>query len=165
MPYTCTTTRVGRRRDVSGREPLGTPCIVAIVAHPPSAEDARSYRPDPSSARAAREFVRETLRSRGALDDRVVEVLVAELVGNAIRHARTEFEVRIVTAADHVRVEVEDADPGSDPAVVDLSERPGFGLRLVEGLAQRWGVDHRDATKVVWFELPRAAALAAGAPG
>jgi anti-sigma regulatory factor (Ser/Thr protein kinase) len=146
------------------RGPLGTPCTVAVVAHPPSAEDARSYQPDPSSARAAREFARETLRARGALDDRVAEVLVAELVGNAIRHARTEFEVRIVTAADHVRVEVEDADPDSDPAVVDLRERPGFGLRLVDGMAQRWGVDHREGGKVVWFELGRATSLVDAPP-
>lgn len=105
--------------------------------------------------------MREALRSRGALDDRVVEVLVAELVGNAIRHARTDFEVRVVTAPDHVRVEVEDADRDSDAAVVDLRERPGFGLRLVEGMARRWGVDRHAATKVVWFELPRGAPEAA----
>ncbi len=138
---------------MSPYERVGTSCAVAIVAHPPSAGDARTYRPDRSSARAAREFVRETLAARGAHDDRVAEILVAELVGNAIRHARTEFEVRVMTAPDHVRVEVEDADRDSDPILVDARERPGFGLRLVDGMAQRWGVDRHDRSKVVWFEL------------
>jgi hypothetical protein len=56
-----------------------------------------------------------------------------------------------------LRVEVRDGGAGFVPERRrERSEPGGWGLMLVEGIADRWGVK-RDPTTTVWFELPRAA--------
>jgi DNA-binding NarL/FixJ family response regulator len=107
---------------------------------------------------AARRFVDETLRrwaSGEAID--TVELLVSELVTNAVVHARSEAEVAVVLRRDTIRVEV--ADGSSDlpqPRDAKDYEPSGRGLKLVDALASAWGVDVVDDGKVVWFEIPRA---------
>jgi hypothetical protein len=55
-----------------------------------------------------------------------------------------------------VRVEVGDLGPGFDPGPRDLDrESPsGWGLYLVDQLADRWGVTRAGGTRV-WFEIDR----------
>ena len=88
--------------------------------------------------------------------DHTVCLLVSELVTNSVRHAGTEGD-RIVLAArlasDHVRIEVRDRGPGFD---ADVRHRAnGFGLRMLDMLASRWGVDSDDRGTRVWFEIDR----------
>jgi hypothetical protein len=52
-----------------------------------------------------------------------------------------------------VRVEVADHGPGFDPEI--RHETPGFGLRLVDKLASRWGVERSARGCRVWFEVDR----------
>ena len=84
-------------------------------------------------------------------------LLTSELVTNAVRHAGMGPRDRIVIAArltpDFARVEVRDTGPGFD---ADLRvEARGYGLRLTDMLASRWGVDHDDHLTRVWFEVDR----------
>jgi anti-sigma regulatory factor (Ser/Thr protein kinase) len=83
-------------------------------------------------------------------------LLVSELVTNSVRHARQPAgaSVRITAAAldGRVRVEVEDQGHGHPRRRVPDPSGGGFGLHLVERLADRWGVDHEHCTRV-WFEL------------
>jgi anti-sigma regulatory factor (Ser/Thr protein kinase) len=89
----------------------------------------------------------------------VLRLLVSEVVTNSIRHGAADGEEHVCltarVAGDRVRVEVEDAGPGFVPP----SGRPragaegGWGLVLVDALAERWGVDQNGGT-TVWFELP-----------
>jgi len=89
-----------------------------------------------------------------------VSLLVTELVTNAVRHggAATDrpLQVELRRQADRIRVEV--VDPGSDfeppapPANGDASG--GWGLFLVDQIAERWGVCPAPAGTCVWFELP-----------
>lgn len=87
-----------------------------------------------------------------------LRLLVTELISNAVRHsgARTVGLMVLVTQPA-VRVEV--ADPGS--GFDALGERPGrgaeggWGLFLVESLADRWGVSREERETRVWFELER----------
>jgi anti-sigma regulatory factor (Ser/Thr protein kinase) len=113
--------------------------------------------PVPTSARAARRFVSETLAQWGA--DRSVEsaaLLVSELVTNAVEHARTEVDVVIGRRRFHrvVRIEVRDRSAhrprmgGFDPTAPS-----GRGLALVDALSDRWGVKPDATGKRVWFEL------------
>src|SRR2546426_800484 len=61
--------------------------------------------------------------------------------------------------AGTVRVEVADAGPGFEPEPPNPSmyQTSGWGLYLVEQIADRWGVA-RDSGSQVWFELDRPAA-------
>ena len=102
------------------------------------------------------------------------ELLVSELVTNSVRHAglpseaSIEFSVR--ASPEVLMVEVADAGPGFDhapgrPRVVDGSApASGWGLFLVDRIADRWGTVHMDGETRVWFELsPGAHRLATSA--
>jgi anti-sigma regulatory factor (Ser/Thr protein kinase) len=91
-----------------------------------------------------------------------VRLLVSELVTNAVRHAGVSAGEMILLsiALDdaRLRVEVQDSGGGFTPAVQepDPARASGWGLYLVEELADRWGVERGAATRV-WFELDRPA--------
>jgi anti-sigma regulatory factor (Ser/Thr protein kinase) len=124
-------------------------------------EDGLSLRLDrgPDAAAKAR---RGLARLRGDLDAPLMEtlrLLVTELVTNSVRHtgART-IELTVLVGSSSVRTEVTDAGPRFDPAKAGSpsNDHTGWGLFLVERLAERWGVDKDgDGSKVVWFELRR----------
>lgn len=106
----------------------------------------------------------EARRSLGALrpslDDLLVDdavLLVSEIVSNSVRHASLDasdaIEVRIRGSRSMLHVDVIDPGPGFDPRHVRSSrENGGWGLRLLDRLATRWGVERNHVTKV-WFEL------------
>ena len=86
-----------------------------------------------------------------------VEVLVSELVTNAVRHGHLSEDdtivVHLAIGADVLRVEVCDPGPGFErPAVLrPRASGGGHGLRLVDRLSASWGVAGDDGT-CVWFE-------------
>jgi anti-sigma regulatory factor (Ser/Thr protein kinase) len=94
-------------------------------------------------------------QARGADRMRDVRLLVSELVTNAVRHAEGEV-VRLVVALKAGMLRIEVHDPGRGFQVKAPSDDPlrasGWGLVLVEELADRWGVDHNPRTRV-WFEM------------
>jgi anti-sigma regulatory factor (Ser/Thr protein kinase) len=114
-----------------------------------------ALRPEPEAARAARRLL-----IREGLDpdlDHTVCLLVSEVVTNCVRHAGLGDSDRIVLAArltdDYARVEIRDRGPGFDPDV--RHDASGFGLRMLDTLAARWGVDRDDTGTRVWFEVDR----------
>jgi anti-sigma regulatory factor (Ser/Thr protein kinase) len=111
---------------------------------------------DPAAARMAR---RALAAARLPEDlEHTVGLLATELIANALRHSgirpdgQITFAARFVT--DHVRVEVHDPGAGFDPG--RRHEVKGYGLRLVDKLASRWGVETGNGTRV-WFEVDRRA--------
>jgi serine/threonine-protein kinase RsbW len=89
------------------------------------------------------------------LDD--AQLLVSELVTNSVRHAPLTPDAAIAVSVevldDFVRVEVEDpGDVAIRPVTPDREHGGGFGLYLVETVAQRWGSRH-EGTTCVWAEL------------
>jgi anti-sigma regulatory factor (Ser/Thr protein kinase) len=89
-----------------------------------------------------------------------VRLLVSELVTNAVLHAGTGSDrtvrVRLEARSDQVRVEVSDEGPGFDPGTGDRVDprAGGFGLTLLDELADRWGVEAEQGARV-WFEIDR----------
>jgi anti-sigma regulatory factor (Ser/Thr protein kinase) len=133
----------------------GRPVVLDLVGDPVLGEIQLSSRPE--QAGVARQLTVAVLR-RWDLGPLVEdgELLVSELVGNAVRHtgART-FGLRISRRRGWVRVEVRDpsrALPCLVPIVRPLDES-GRGLMLVDMLADRWGVDLLPRGKTTWFEL------------
>jgi anti-sigma regulatory factor (Ser/Thr protein kinase) len=90
-------------------------------------------------------------------------LLVSELVTNAIQHASTDGSVivlRLETTGDWLRIEVHDADPGEPaPRLPTGLAESGFGLVLVEAMADKWGVRQTGNGKAVWAELDTQPAL------
>jgi anti-sigma regulatory factor (Ser/Thr protein kinase) len=100
-------------------------------------------------------------RLRSELDEGTLEslrLLVTELISNAVRHAGARtVDLMVLVTRPSVRVEVTDRGPGFDPALrsVQHDREGGWGLFLVERLADRWGVAREDLSTRVWFELER----------
>jgi anti-sigma regulatory factor (Ser/Thr protein kinase) len=100
------------------------------------------------------------LRDRVA-DDLLEDVvlLVSEVVTNCVRHAELgpgeAIQLRLRASRTSVRLDVTDPGPGFDPGPVtahDPTSPGGWGLYIVDQLADRWGVA-RDAGTRVWFEI------------
>lgn len=116
----------------------------------------RSFPPDATSPRAARQFVGSLLGHPEDEATQMALVLTSELVTNAVLHARTPVDVRVEFDAERMRVEVADGDPcipGPLPCTTDALA--GRGLFLVQELAVAWGAAAADGGKVVWFMLKK----------
>jgi len=89
-----------------------------------------------------------------------LRLLVSELVTNSVRHAGLDegarISLHIETTPDVVRVEVSNPGSGFVPRVPDpeIMRESGWGLYLVDEVADRWGVEADKGTRV-WFEIDR----------
>ncbi len=119
-------------------------------------------RHEPVAVGMARRRVRAELAEAGVpdlvLDD--LEVVLSELMGNSVRHARAiaggvllvgwrvadgEVSVRVTDGGSPERIEPRDPSPMSDS---------GRGLHIVERLARAWGVtEHAGSLRTVWAVL------------
>jgi anti-sigma regulatory factor (Ser/Thr protein kinase) len=85
-------------------------------------------------------------------------LLVTELVGNSVRHvdiADNAVAIELLLYTDLLRVEVGDRGQGFEPSQQrDALSPSGWGLILIERIADRWGVEKGGPTRV-WFELNR----------
>ncbi|HEX7096198.1 MAG TPA: ATP-binding protein [Acidimicrobiales bacterium] len=110
--------------------------------------------PAAASAREARRRVRTMAAGWPSECCATLQVLVDELVTNAILHARTDTTLVARIDGTRARVEVHDQSTLTpQPRHYGGRSVTGRGLHLVEALAHRWGVDRVDGGKVVWFEL------------
>ncbi len=92
------------------------------------------------------------------------ELLVSELVTNALVHARTGTSLTLAVADGMLEVGVADRSPDSVPhartvddageaAVEDWRAEGGRGLQLVELVSDEWGVSVMPEGKQVWFRI------------
>ena len=111
--------------------------------------------PTTASVPVARRFVRSRLVD-GATDVDTAALLVSEVVTNAILHARTTVTLTVDVDDDVVRITVRDGSPARPQLhAFAPTSTTGRGLRLLDRLARRWGVDADPVTggKIVWFEV------------
>jgi anti-sigma regulatory factor (Ser/Thr protein kinase) len=103
--------------------------------------------------RKARRQARD-LAPPGRVED--AALLVSELVTNAVRYGPEE-QIRLIVSENDARTRFTVHDLGLGPLPEMRAEDDpapgGHGLRLVDALADRWGVE-RGSTRV-WFELYR----------
>jgi anti-sigma regulatory factor (Ser/Thr protein kinase) len=88
------------------------------------------------------------------------ELIVSELLTNAIRHAEPPIELRMILD-DSLSCEVSDASSAA-PRLrrADRYDEGGRGLLLVAQLADRWGSRHTRTGKTIWFQQPQPPELA-----
>jgi integral membrane sensor domain MASE1/anti-sigma regulatory factor (Ser/Thr protein kinase) len=114
----------------------------------------------PNAASIARERIAGLEPVLGRVLFGNVRLLVSELVTNSVRHAQAaadeDVELRVAVFADRLRVEVSDRGMGFQRRVrvPERGSGSGWGLYLVDQLADRWGVSRDEATHV-WFEIDR----------
>jgi anti-sigma regulatory factor (Ser/Thr protein kinase) len=112
----------------------------------------RRFLPQVESAAAARRFVCDAVSETGA-DRADVVLLTSELVNNAILHAHSEFDVCVNIGPNRVRVSVVDHAPERSLVGREPSADGGRGLALIDAIANSWGFESQDGTKLVWFQL------------
>ncbi|WP_137993607.1 SpoIIE family protein phosphatase [Streptomyces vilmorinianum] len=111
--------------------------------------------PEDAAPGRARRLARRAL-ARWDLEELTdsVELLISEVVTNAVRYAERPVTLRLLKT-DVLRCEVGDDSPQlpRQRRARDTDEG-GRGLFLVNRLARRWGATRLSGGKVVWFELP-----------
>ena len=135
---------------------------VATDEHQSGSELSVRFERGRTSASAARNalLALEQRLEPEVLDD--VRLLVSELVTNAIRHAEASgghVGLDVSIKGDSVRVEVADPGEGFEPSPRNdsMTKPGGWGLYLVDRIADRWGVIKNRMTRV-WFEIDRGVA-------
>jgi DNA-binding NarL/FixJ family response regulator len=133
--------------------------LVAAAISEAAVEQAAAELPlDPTSPRAARALVRELLGEEQVAFVESVELIVSELVTNAITHGQSSPRIEVALTRRAVRVAVHDTNPTLPTHRQPDVDRPGGrGLHLVDHIASRWGAEPTTDGKVVWFELDRPA--------
>lgn len=107
----------------------------------------------------ARRIIRTELDRWGLPEHvEIAELLVSELVTNALQHAWGPLHLRMShSPVDRMlRCDIADGCPAAPPAhrpPARADEDHGRGLHLVDQLSTRWGARHTGAGKTVWFEL------------
>ncbi|MCX4680432.1 ATP-binding protein [Streptomyces sp. NBC_01433] len=111
---------------------------------------------DRSAVGEVRRELREFLGHRSGRERiEEAELLLSELVTNALIHTRHGAVVTATVHPGKLRVEVRDFMSGlPGPYVPNADDGThGRGLILVRSLADTWGVETQVLGKVVWFEL------------
>lgn len=113
----------------------------------------------PASVTAARHQAMNAIAGWDAeLDTEVVhttELVISELVGNAVQHADVDrVSLGVQLAEDILRVEVcDDSSTLPRPALPDARSESGRGLFIVAALANRCGAEPTPTGKRCWAEI------------
>jgi len=111
----------------------------------------------PRAVGAARDAVLEHASSlpRETLED--LQLLVSEVVTNAVRHGGGSegdpVTLRLVEEPGTLRIEVSDDGPGFERRTPTPRSDGGWGLFFVDRLASKWDVETSPARTMVWFEM------------
>jgi serine/threonine-protein kinase RsbW len=131
---------------------------------PPELSRSVSLAFEPASVRVGRRGLSADLEAAGIVEPERSDILIlaSELLANAIRHARplpdATIQVMWWVRVDEVEVAVMDGGAGTTPHAehAPYSALTGRGLRIVESLADRWGVSGAGTGhQIVWAVVAR----------
>ncbi|GAT85070.1 ATPase [Streptomyces sp. F-3] len=109
---------------------------------------------DPADVARARRLATDRLEDWGFEDAVfVTELVVSELVTNAIRYGRLPIQLRLIHENNTLICEVSDSS-STTPHMrrARIFDEGGRGLLLVAQLARRWGTRHSLVGKTIWAE-------------
>ncbi|MGH2803709.1 MAG: ATP-binding protein [Thermoleophilaceae bacterium] len=133
------------------------PCLNPAVAQPRRALRL-SIAGGPRAPQRARAWLQSAAAWLPEELERSLLLLTCELVNNSVLHGQASeedlIEIELQRTSQGVRAQVSDTGPGFAPAERErpIDEPGGWGLVLVEQMAERWGVERAERTSV-WFEL------------
>lgn len=112
----------------------------------------------PDAPSSGRELVARACtawRQEPLIDD--AELVITELVSNAVRHAGGELEITAALRDRFLHLSVRDGSPDSPRLTLPDPDTGagGRGLILVDSVAAAWGAIRTPAGKVVWATLRR----------
>ena len=109
---------------------------------------------DVCAPRLARAALRDLVASRRWRPAYAAELVVSELVTNALVHGVGQITLGLWLAEGRIRGVVTDQGNGIQPATADADDGQvgGSGLGIIDALTDRWGYSEADG--YVWFELP-----------
>jgi hypothetical protein len=128
----------------------------------------RRLRSDPADVRFAFEHDRAAARKARRVLDQLflptdelwaadVRLAASELINNVIEHTNDGGVMRVWQPKNGLPCVLEVADHDrTSPHMVDPPRPPGqggSGMRIVDALAVRWGIEHRPDSKIVWAEF------------
>lgn len=128
--------------------------VAAIEQAASSAQETYALPEGPSALPVARQLV-ATACARNRFDaiSADAQLVVSELVTNAVVHAGVALELRL-TFGDTLRLEVVDpATATPQPRSAEPTDTSGRGLAVVAALSVAWGITPHPAGQVVWAEL------------
>lgn len=82
------------------------------------------------------------------------ELIVSELVTNAIRHATGPISLRMIRARALICEVFDTGSTAPHLRHARTTDEGGRGLFLIARVAQRWGTRHTSQGKIIWAELP-----------
>ncbi len=120
--------------------------------------EGRTFPAEPSAVRAVRRFVHSACPALPPPLLVDLGIVASELASNAIQYAHTPFDVRIDPNPQRVLLEVTDRGEGTPSMRPEPPSRVlhGRGLRIVDALADDWGVRPAEPGpgKTVWVRMP-----------
>ena len=122
-----------------------------------SAHKSFSFSREPKNVRAARSALEGLADHFPTARLHDASLCLSELVSNAVQHPGPGGKVGLTVELDddRLRVEVTDRGKGFRPGPPTKGDVRGWGLFIVDSLADSWGVK-TGARTVVWFEILRA---------
>jgi len=123
-----------------------------------------TFAPKLTSVREARSVLAEPMK-RWGLEDLIptTELLVSELVTNAVRYSRGPVTLRLVNERALVCEVLDSSAALPRLRQANGEDENGRGLQVVRQLAKRWGARRTPTGKVVWCEQPLPGSLLAEA--
>lgn len=108
---------------------------------------------EPGSIARARHALLRTSQAWEVANVANAELVVSELVANAVLHGWGTIVLRLFDTGDGLRIEVEDANP-APPVILDGHPHGigGYGVQIVERLAD-WGWRPSAVGKIVWAKI------------
>jgi serine phosphatase RsbU (regulator of sigma subunit) len=157
-------------RPSSGLETTCDRILTTLLTHPPTDDIAlliartKTLQPqhvatwtlphDPAVVTEARHRTTEQLTGWGLADAVfITELIVSELVTNAIRYGKPPIQLRLIHTDTTLTTEVTDYSSTSPHLRhAHTYDENGRGLYLIAQLTQRWGTRHTPTSKTIWTE-------------
>lgn len=137
--------------------------LAHLADRPTVLRDGWRFDVDPHAPGRARSRVRDLCRRWGLASEirEAAEIVVTELVTNAVEHALSPSVVEVERHGDAFRMTVRDYGAGSDHDIPDAtswrapptSSPRGRGLAMVAAVSRAWGVLRHPDGKTIWAEM------------